>query len=178
MRKKMSVLAAVAVAALGVVVILGASPQGQEEPKADRFKAFTEKIEKLEKRVADLDKKVAELEKKLADRKSPAGGVEDKFKSFLDKFGGNFEGGKDGFKKLLEEFRGQVPEMPDFNEMPDLFQGMDAQQLLDMLKDQFGGELPGFFDGLDMEGLFDQFKEKLEKRSDPEKKKSPKRRSI
>jgi hypothetical protein len=168
MKRFLSIAAAVALAALGGVVILGASPQEprQEESKTDKLiKSLTERVDKLEKRVVELEKKLAE--------KNAGGGLEERFKGLLDKFGD----GKDGFKKLFEEFRGGLPEMPEFEGMPDLFQGLDVDQLMEMLKSQFDGQLPGFFDGLDMEGLLDKFKDQLDKKSEP-KKKGPKRRSI
>jgi len=173
MKKFFSVVAAVAMAGLGGVVILGATPQAQEESKTDKLvKSLTEKVDKLEKRVAELEKKLAEKEKQ------PLGRIEGRFKELLEKFGGD---GFENLKKKLEEFRGQMPEMPelpDFDSMPDLFQGLDMEQLLDALKSQFGGQMPEFFDGLDMDGLLDKFKEKLEPKSEPKKKTGPKRRSI
>lgn len=161
MKRFLAIAAAVVVAALGGVMILGAAPQAQDESKQDKvIKALTERIDKLEKRVADLEKKLAQKN---------SGGLE----KFFEKFGG---GDWEGLKKKLDEFRGQMPEMPDFEGMPDLFQGMDMDQLLEMLKGQLEGQLPGFFDGLDLEGLFEQFKDGLPK---PEpKKKEPRRRSI
>ncbi len=166
MKKFLPILAAVAVALLGGVLILGAAPQAQEESKTDKqIKALTEKVDKLEKRVAELEKKLAEKDK-----------IENRFKGLFDKLGD----GKDGLKKALEDFRRSLPEMPelpDFDSLPDLFQGLDLESLLDQLKGQFGDELPGFFDGLDMEGLLEQFKEKFEKKSEP-KKGAPRRRSI
>jgi len=173
MKKFLSIVAAVAMAALGGVVILGAAPQAQEESKTDKLiKSLTDKVDKLEKRVAELEKKLAEKQK------DSLGGIEGRFKDLLEQFGGKFEGGKEGLKKMLEEFRGKLPEMPEFDGMPDLLQGLDMEQLLDMLKGQFDGQLPGFFDGLDMDGLFDKFKEKLDPKSEPKKKAGPKRRSI
>ena len=160
MKKFLSIVAAVALAALGGVVILGAAPPApQEESKTDKqIKALTERVEKLEKRVAELEKKLAE--------KKPVGSFEERIQGLLEKFGGKFE-----------DFRGALPEMPDFGDMPNLLEGLDMDQLFDMLKSQFEGQLPGFFDGLDMDGLLDQFKEKLDQKSEP-KKKGPKRRSI
>ena len=163
MNRFLSIAAAVLVAAVGGVMILGASPQVQDESKADKvIKSLTEKVEKLEKRVAELEKKLAAVEKK-----SSSG-----FEGLLEKFG-KFEG-FDNLKKKLDEFRDQAPEMPDFEN----FQGMDMDQLLEMLKGQLEGQFPGFFDGLDLEGLFEQFKGGMPA---PEKKKkdsNPKRRSI
>jgi hypothetical protein len=174
MRKLISIVSAVALALLGGVVFIAAAPPAQEESKTEKqIKALTEKIDKLEKRVAELEKKLAE--------KDPIAKMEERFKGLLDKFGGSFEGGKDGLKKMLEEFRGSMPELPDFDSMPDMLQGLDMDQLLDMLKGQFEGQLPGFFDGLDMDGLLERFKEKLEKKPAPDKhdkKGAPRRRSI
>lgn len=168
MKRFLPIVAAVVLAACGGVMILGAGPQAQEESKTDKIiKSLTEKVDKLEKRIADLEKKLAEKN---------SGKLEDGLKGFLEKFGGKFEGGAEGFKKFFEDFQGSVPGLPDFESLPDLFQGFDTEQLLDMLKGQFEGQLPGFFDGLDLEGLLDKFKDGLPK-SEP-KKKSPKKRSI
>src|SRR5688572_26793550 len=140
MRKFLSIAAAVALAALGSVVILGAAPQAQEESKSEKqIKALSEKVEKLEKRVAELEKKLAE--------KVASGSFEEKLNGILEKFGGNFGGGFEDLRKKLDEFRESMPdmpEMPDFESMPDFFQGLDMEQLLEMFKGQFGGELPGF----------------------------------
>ena len=171
MKRILSIVAAVAVAVLGGVLVVGAAPQAQDESKHEKLiKSLTERIDKLEKRVAELEKKVAE--------KNAGGGLEERLNGFLEKFGGKFEGGGEGLKKMLEEFRGSMPGMPDFESMPDMLEGLDLEQLLDQLKGQFEGQLPGFFDGLDLDGLLDQFKEKLEKKSEPGKKSAPKRRSI
>jgi hypothetical protein len=59
-----------------------------------------------------------------------------------------------------------------------MFEGMDMEQLLDMLKGQFEGQMPGFFDGLDLDGLLEKFKEKFSQPEEPKKKGQPKRRSI
>ena len=159
LKKVLSIAAAVVVAVFGGVVILGAAPPVQEESKTDKLlKSLTERVDKLEKRVV-------ELEKKLAEKKS-VGSFEERLQALLDKFGGQFE-----------EFRGGLPEMPEFGEMPDLLEGLDMDQLFDMLKGQFEGQLPEFFDGLDLDGLLDQFKDKLDQNSEP-KKKGPKRRTI
>jgi len=168
LKKVLSIAAALAVAAFGGVVILGASPQAQEESKTDKqIKALTEKVDKLEKRVA-------ELEKKLAEKRSPAG-FEEQLKALLEKFGG--EDALGDLQRKLDEFRESMPEMPDFESMPDLFQGLDLESVLEMFKGQFGGELPEFFDGFDMEGLFQQFKGAPDRKPEP-RKGPPRRRSI
>ena len=106
MRKFLSVVAAVAVAALGGVVILGAAPQAQEESKTEKqIKALNEKVEKLEKRVAELEKKLAE--------KNAAGSFEEKLNGILEQFGGKFGGGFDDLRKRLDEFRESMPDMPE-----------------------------------------------------------------
>lgn len=167
MKRFLSVVAAVAVAVLGGVLVVGAAPQAQDESKSEKLiKSLTERIDKLEKRVAELEKKVAE--------KNVGGRFEERLKGLFEKF----DGGGEGLKKMLEEFRGSMPGMPDFESMPDMLEGLDMEQLLDQLKGQFEGQLPGFFDGLDLDSLFEQFKDKLEKKSEPGKKSAPKRRSI
>ena len=165
LKKVLSIAAAVVVAIFGGVVILGAAPQVQEESKTDKLiKSLSEKVDRLEKRVVELEKKLAE--KKVAEKRK-TGSFEERIQALLDKFGGQFE-----------EFRGGLPEMPDFGDMPNLLEGLDMDQLLDMLKGQFEGQMPEFFDGLDLDGLLDQFKDKLDPKSEPNKKKGPKRRSI
>jgi len=174
MKRFLPIVAAVALALLGGVIITAAAPQAQDESKTEKLiKALNEKVAKLEKRVAELEKKLAEQD--------PIAKIEERFKGFLDKMGGKFEGGKEGLKKMFEDFRGSMPELPDLDTLPGLFQGLDMDQLLDMFKSQFDGQLPSFFDKLDMDGLFDQLKDKLERKSAPdknEKKSPPRRRSI
>ena len=178
MRKFIPVLALAGVAALGGLVLLGATPKVQDESKQDKqLKALIERVDKQDKRVAELEKRVAELEKKLTERAAGGGNWENRLKGMFEKFGG----GED-FKKLFEDFRRsmpEMPEMPDLDALPDLFQGfegLEMDQLFDMLKGQLEGQMPDLFENLDMDGLFDQFKQKLEK-SVP-KQKGPKRRSI
>jgi hypothetical protein len=178
MRKFIPVLALAGVAALGGVVLLGAAPPTQDEPKQDKqLKTLLERVDKLDKRVVELEKRVAVLEKKLTERAAGGGKWEDGLKGLLDKF----EGGE-GFRKMFDDLRKsmpEMPEMPDLDTLPDFFQGfegMEMDQLFDMLKAQLEGQMPEFFEQLDMDGLFDQFKDKLE-RSVP-KEKGPKRRSI
>ena len=174
MKRFASILAVAAVAVAGGILVVAAAPQDppKEESKTEKqIKALTEKVEKLEKRVADLEKKLTERN---------AGSFEEKLKGILEQFGG----GQD-WQDKLDEFRRSMPEMPDFESMPDLFGGfdfenLDMDQLLEMLKGQFEGQMPELFEGLDLDGLFDQFKERLAPRESPkpDEKKAPKRRSI
>jgi hypothetical protein len=176
MKKFASILAVAAVAVAGGILVVAAAPQDppKEESKTEKqIRALTEKVEKLEKRVADLEKKLTE---------KSAGSFEEKLKGILDQFGGG------DWQEKLDEFRRQMPEMPempDFESMPDFFGGfdfenLDMDQLLEMLKGQFEGQMPELFEGLDLDGLFDQFKDRLAPKGEPNpgEKKAPKRRSI
>ena len=173
MKRFIPVTAASALLVAACVFVIAAAPV-QDESKQDKLiKGLTDRIEKLEKRVADLEKKLAE---QAASAKRGDG-----LKGWFDKFGGKLGEGKDAFKDLFDEFRRSMPELPEPGTLPDFFQGLDLEQLLETFKGQFGGQFdgqfPDFFDGLDMDGLFERFKDKLEKKPEP-KRSTPRSREV
>jgi len=164
MKKFAVILALAALIAAGPLLVVAAAPPRQDESKIEKLlKSMNEKLDRLEKRVGELEKKVAE--------KSPLSGIEDKVKGLFDKF-------KDKGEGMLDELRRAMPDLPDFQGMPDMLQGLDFESLLDMLKGQLqekmGEKFDGFFDGLDLPQLFD----KIEKKSEEPRKSTPKRREI
>lgn len=163
MKKFAVIFALAALIAAGPLLVVAASPP-QDESKVEKLlKSMNEKLDRLEKRVAGLEKKVAE--------KGPLSGIEERFKGLFDKF-------KDKGEGMLEELRRAMPDLPDFQGLPDMLQGLDFESLLETLKDQFqdklGEKFDGFFDGLDLPQLFD----KLEKKSEEPRKSTPRRREI